>query len=101
MVLNEATDHLLRTIESDPTAASAAATPYLRMFGIVAGGSMLARAALEAQPARVQNTGERRLLEAKTTTARFYAERPLHLGRGLMVSVIRSEERSEGNECVS
>jgi len=53
------------------------AVPYLKLFGTVAGGWMMARAALVAQ-ARLEDPGaDHDFLEAKLVTARFYAEHVL------------------------
>ena len=46
--LETATRWMLKTLQSRPDAALAGATPYLRLFGIAAGGGYLARGALHA-----------------------------------------------------
>jgi len=66
----------------DPRDALAGATPYLRMFGTVAGGAYLARLALAAAGA-----GDDPWLAAKVATARFYAERILPTAAGLLDAV--------------
>ena len=53
------------------------AVPYLKLFGTVAGGWMMARAALVAGTKLGQHDGDRDFLEAKLATARFYAEHEL------------------------
>ncbi len=65
--LSRTTDWLLATLDRDPAAALAGATPYLRLFGIVAGGCLLAAEALAAQ--RLSQDGE-----SRTVLARFFAE---------------------------
>ena len=59
----------------------AVSVPYLKLFGTVAGGWMMARAALVAQ-AEVEGSpdADRDFLEAKLATARFYAEHELPQG---------------------
>ena len=50
--LREATTWILTHGAAEPNDALAAATPYLRMFGIVAGGWVMARQAIAARTAR-------------------------------------------------
>ncbi len=67
---------LLETGAADLERAAAGATPYLRLFGTVVGGWLLARGALAATR-RLSGGGEaedRPFLEAKVATARFYAD---------------------------
>ena len=53
------------------------AVPYLKLFGTVAGGWMMARAALVAQEKLKQPDADRDFLEGKLATARFFAEHEL------------------------
>jgi len=46
--LRQATEQMARRLTNDPSAALAGATPYLRLFGITAGGCYLAHEALTA-----------------------------------------------------
>ncbi len=72
--LNEATDWLLETYPYNALAAGAGAVPYLRLWGIVAGGWQMARAAQVAK-ARLDSAAEDfDFYRAKIGTARFYAE---------------------------
>lgn len=48
--LAAATDHLLATAGRNPDSAAAVAVPYLELFGIVAGGGILAEGALAKAP---------------------------------------------------
>jgi alkylation response protein AidB-like acyl-CoA dehydrogenase len=66
--LDRATTWLLGKVESEPKAALAGATPYLRLFGNAAGGCMLADEALAAL--RLSD-GEP---AARVAVARFFAE---------------------------
>ena len=67
--LEAATAHLLAAVESGRTAeALAGATPYLRLFGLAAGGAYLAKGAL-ASLDDTSAIGARRI-----ATARFFAE---------------------------
>jgi hypothetical protein len=71
------------TAGDDPRDAAAGATPYLRLFGIVAGGYMMALAALAAQKRLVTGDDET-FYRAKIATARFYAEQILPQAPGLL-----------------
>ena len=89
--LNESTDWLMANGLEDVRHALAGATPYLRQFGIVAGGWLLARSALEAK-ALLDGDGDGdgfgpEFLAAKFTTTRFYATQLLPQARGLVGAV--------------
>jgi alkylation response protein AidB-like acyl-CoA dehydrogenase len=72
--LDAATRWLVDHYRQAPEAAAAVAVPYLKLLGTVAGGWMMARAALIAHE-RVNEAGaDRKFLEAKLATARFYVE---------------------------
>jgi alkylation response protein AidB-like acyl-CoA dehydrogenase len=73
-VLDAATDWLSEALTGDPSRAAAVATPYLNLFGTVAGGWLLGRGALAARARLDTGNGEPRFLAAKIKTARFYAE---------------------------
>jgi len=75
--LAEATRWLVETFPKNPNAASGVSVPYLKLFGTVAGGWMMARAALIAQDKLKQPDADRDFLEGKLMTARFYAEHEL------------------------
>lgn len=85
-VLDNATGRLLADGASDTTAAAAAASPYLEMFGIVAGGDVMARSALAASRG-LADAPDDRFLHAKLMTARFYADNILPQAGGLLVPV--------------
>jgi hypothetical protein len=87
--LREATAWLLAK-GADPNEALAGATPYLRMFGLVAGGWLHARSAVAA--GRRLASGDHgsvdaAYLRAKVTVARFYCEQLLPAARGLLPAV--------------
>ena len=75
--LESATRWLVETFPTNPKAASGVAVPYLKLFGTVAGGWMMARAALIARDKLKQPDADRDFLEGKLATARFYAEHEL------------------------
>jgi hypothetical protein len=80
--LGQATEWMLAGGD-DPRDAAAGATPYLRLFGIVAGGYMMALAALAAQM-RLAAGDDEAFHAAKIATARYYAEQILPQAPGLV-----------------
>jgi hypothetical protein len=81
--LREATTWILTNGAADPNNALAAATPYLRMFGLVAGGWVMARQAMAARTLGVDDPFN----AAKLETARFYIEELLPQVHGLVGAV--------------
>ena len=85
--LEEATRWLIAHYLQEPQAVAAVAVPYLKLFGTVAGGWMMARAALIALE-RVGTPGaDRAFLDAKLATARFYLEHLLPQAGALVQTV--------------
>src|SRR5882672_11444938 len=87
--LGEADEHLARAtawlaakLEEEPDAALAGATPYLRLFGLAAGGCMLADEALAA----LRLAGDTDA-PARVATARFFAENLVTAASGLASTV--------------
>jgi alkylation response protein AidB-like acyl-CoA dehydrogenase len=72
---------------ADPEEAGAAATEYLRLFGLVALGFMWARTAVIALEKLARPDGDAAFYKAKLTTARFYMERILPQVGGLLVAI--------------
>src|SRR5581483_5924083 len=73
--LAEATDWLLATFPHSMKAAAAGAVPYLKLFGTVAGGWLMGRAALIAKRHLDRDGSEEYdFYRAKIGMARFYAE---------------------------
>ena len=90
--LAAASDWLGEALERDANGALAGATPYLRMFGTVAGSYVLARSAVAAR-AKLANGGEDGdFLRAKIATARFYAEQILPQAAALLGPVTRGAD---------
>jgi alkylation response protein AidB-like acyl-CoA dehydrogenase len=77
---------LVATYGTDVRAASAGAVPFLRLFGIVAGGWQMARAALIAQD-RIDGGDRDPFYGAKIITTRFFADHFLSQADGLASSV--------------
>lgn len=75
--LENATQWLLEQHKADVRDAAAGAMPYLRLWGVVAGGWMMARAALAAKSDLDADDGDKAFLQAKIATANFYGERIL------------------------
>ena len=79
-----ATDWLLAAVDSDRDGALAGATNYLRMFGTLVGGYVLAQQALAARRRLAGGDPREAFLKAKIATARFYAEQMLPQGAALL-----------------
>jgi hypothetical protein len=71
---------------------AAGATPYLRMFGLTLGGTLLARQAVEAARRLEQGEGDPVFLKAKIATARFYAEQLLPAAPALLGPITRGAD---------
>jgi hypothetical protein len=84
--LASATQWVVDTFPSNPNAVAAVSVPFLKLWGTVAGGWMMARAALVAE-AKLAGGGDADFYGAKIITARFYAEHILPQAGG-MVSVV-------------
>jgi hypothetical protein len=72
--LKDATDWLLQTYPYNAAAAGAGAVPYLKLWGIVAGGWQMARAAHLAKARLDGGAEDFDFYRSKIDTARFYAE---------------------------
>ena len=72
--LERATQWLVDHYRAKPEAAAAVAVPYLKLFGTVAGGWLMARASLLAAKQLKEPGADQAFLEAKQATARFYLE---------------------------
>ncbi|MDK9726003.1 MAG: acyl-CoA dehydrogenase [Sterolibacteriaceae bacterium MAG5] len=85
--LAAAGDYLVAQYGTDVRAVAAGAVPFLRLMGIVAGGWMMARAALAAQ-AKVAGGDGDPFFPAKIATARFYGDHLLVQAQGLAREII-------------
>ena len=88
--LRETTDWLMAA--SDPNDGLAGAAPYLRQFGVVAGGYYLAREAAVAG-ALLNENGDDPWLRAKIDTARFYAAQILPQAVGCAPAVTAGSDQ--------
>ena len=75
--LDHATNWLLAASKGDVRDAAAGAMPYLRLWGTVAGGWLMAKAALIAKSLLDAGEGDPNFMKAKITTAKFYGGRIL------------------------
>ena len=75
--LEGATRWIVETFPSNPKAVAGVSVPYLKLFGTVAGGWMMARAAMAASERLKQPDADHDFLSGKLATARFYAEHEL------------------------
>jgi alkylation response protein AidB-like acyl-CoA dehydrogenase len=87
--LDRATQWLLARVGREPQAALAGATPYLRLFGLAAGGCMLADQALAALR-RADNGGADPA--PLVATARFFATNLATAAPGLCTTVIEGAD---------
>jgi len=86
--LSEATNWLLETYPYNPRAAAAGAVPYLKLWGVVAGGWQMARAALIAKTHLDGDTEDVDFYRAKLGTARFFAEHILPLAQSYKQAIV-------------
>jgi acyl-CoA dehydrogenase len=86
--LTEATDWLLATFQHDMRAAAAGAVPFLKLFGVVAGGWQMGRAALIAKRRLDEGAQDYDFYRAKIGTARFYAEHILPLAQAYKHEIV-------------
>ncbi len=84
--LSEATDWVVDTYPQDPEAVAAGAVPYLRLLGMVAGGWLMARAALVCEK-RLAAGEDDPFLTEKLVSARFYADQILVQAEALATTV--------------
>jgi alkylation response protein AidB-like acyl-CoA dehydrogenase len=85
--LQLATAHVAAKGTADAEEAGAAATEYLRLFGLVALGFVWARSAVIAVDKLTEPDADAPFYKAKLTTARFYMERTLPQVGGLLVAI--------------
>jgi acyl-CoA dehydrogenase len=86
-VLETTSTHLLSALGKNPVDALAGATPFLRIFGLVAGAAYLGEAALAANVARAAGDTDPAHV-ARVEIARFFAENLLPVASGLERTVV-------------
>jgi acyl-CoA dehydrogenase len=87
VALEGASQYLLAALGKNSVEIFAGATPYLRLFGLVAGASYLAEAALASQEA-MKGGDKDPAHAARIATARFFAENLLPAASGLEQAVV-------------
>jgi 3-(methylsulfanyl)propanoyl-CoA dehydrogenase len=90
--LKEAVEWIAVTYGKDARAAHAASVPYLKLWGITAGGWQMARAAIAAARDLAGGKGEADFYRAKIATARFYADYFLPQTVALKHSIVTAGE---------
>jgi acyl-CoA dehydrogenase len=86
--LEQAVQWLVAIYGPDIRRASTGAVPFLELFGTVAGGWQLARAALAARKHLAKGGDDAGFYQAKIQTARFYADHLLVKAAGLARTVV-------------
>jgi alkylation response protein AidB-like acyl-CoA dehydrogenase len=86
--LAEATEWLLATYPANPAAAGAGAVPYLKLWGTVAGGWQMARAAVIAKQRLDEGAQDFDFYRAKIGTARFFAEHVLPQAQSFKAAIV-------------
>jgi acyl-CoA dehydrogenase len=85
--LERTTEWMLKTLVASPAEAMAGATPYLRLFGLAAGGAYLAEAALASRDA--MQAGETDPAHGRRIRdCRFFAENSASISLGIEHAVI-------------
>ncbi len=86
--LEGATDWVVASSEGDIRRAAASAAAYLRLFGIVAGGAMMARQIAAALRALGAGGGDSAFFETRVAVARFYADHVLSQAPALVHPIV-------------
>jgi len=90
--LQSAIDWLVPAYGSSVRLAHASAVPYLKLWGLVAGGWQMGRAALVATTRLAQNNGDADFDRAKVATARYYADCLLPQADGLAQAITQGSD---------
>jgi hypothetical protein len=90
--LRTVVEWVVKTYGGDPRAVHAGAVPYLKLWGLTAGGWQMARAALAAAKRLAEGTGDAAFYRAKIATARFYADYFLPQTRALEHAAVSAGE---------
>jgi hypothetical protein len=90
--LAAATEYILTNYQTGARKVMFGAVPFLKLFGIVAGGWQLARGAKISVARLAEGKGDPAFYKAKIATARFYADHLLAAAPGLAYTVIHGGE---------
>jgi len=89
-----AIDWVAKNYGENARLAHAAAVPYLELWGLVAGGWQMGRAAQIAAERLAKGEGDAAFYRTKLATARFFAESLLPQAEGLALTVTQGSEAS-------
>lgn len=90
--LANAVEYIVANYSVSPKRVMAGAVPFLKLFGIVAGGWQLARGAMVSANRLAESKGDPVFYSSKIATARFFAEHVLATAPGLAHTVVRGGE---------
>ncbi len=85
---DDVVDFIVQSATHNPNAAYAGSVPYLMLAGNVLAGWQLARSFLIAQEALSKGADDSAFLQAKITTARFYADHILSKVPGMRYGIV-------------
>ncbi|CAN5318481.1 acyl-CoA dehydrogenase [soil metagenome] len=86
--LEDVVNFVVANMKSDIKGVFAGSVLYLKLAGIVLGGWQMARAALIAEQKLKAGEGDAKFLQAKISTARFYADHFLSQASGLRTAIV-------------
>jgi hypothetical protein len=86
--LSDAVGYILANYSTQPKKVMVGAVPFLKLFGIVAGGWQLARGALVSVNRLAEGRGDPVFYSSKIATARFFGEHVLATAPGLAHTVV-------------
>jgi hypothetical protein len=87
----DAVDFVVGQTKASPNAVFAGSVPYLMLAGTVVAGWQMARALMAAEDRLAEGT-DTGFMQAKITTARFYADHILNKASGLRDSIVEGAE---------
>jgi hypothetical protein len=90
--LDDVIDFIVQAAANHPNAAYAGSVPYLMLAGNVLSGWQLAKSFLIAQEAISQGDQDSAFMQAKMTTARFYADHILSKAPGMRDSIVQGAD---------
>ena len=90
--LANAVEYIVANYSVSPKRVMAGAVPFLKLFGIVAGGWQLARGAMVSANRLADGQGDPGFYTGKIATARFFAEHVLATAPSLAHTVVRGGE---------
>jgi 3-(methylthio)propanoyl-CoA dehydrogenase len=90
--LANAVEYILANYSADPKKVMVGSVPFLKLFGIVAGGWQLARGALVSANRLAEDKGDEAFYTSKIATARFFTGHVLSAAPGLAHTIIYGGE---------